>query len=82
MGSPLGPTLVNEFVNHLEEKFVDQVKTMYGVITWLRYVDDIFILINDLANMKKVLKFIKNQHKNIELSGLKLSRTLFYPSLM
>ena len=25
MGSPLGPTLANVFMNHLEEKFVDQV---------------------------------------------------------
>ena len=68
MGSPLGPTLVNEFMNHLEEKFVDQVKTMYGVITWLRYVDDIFILLNDLANMKKVLEFISNLHKYIKFT--------------
>ena len=41
---------------------------MYGVITWLRYVADIFILINDLANMKKVLEFINNLHKNIKFT--------------
>jgi hypothetical protein len=38
MGSP---------ANHLEEKFVNQVKTTYGVLIWLRYADDIFILIKD-----------------------------------
>jgi hypothetical protein len=68
IGYPLGPTLANVFMNHLEEKFVDQVKTMYGVITWFRYVDDIFILIDDLANMQKVLELIHNQHKNIKLT--------------
>ena len=52
MGSPVGPTLANIFVNHLEEKFVDQIKTTFGVKVWLRYVDDIFILIKDLANMR------------------------------
>ena len=65
MGSPLGPTLANIFMNHLEEKFVNQVKTTYGVLIWLRYVDDIFIIIKDLANMDKVLNFINNFHKNI-----------------
>jgi hypothetical protein len=68
MENPLGPTLANVFMNHLEEKFVDQVKTMNGVITWSSYVDDIFILINDLANMKKVLQFINNLHKNIKFT--------------
>jgi hypothetical protein len=68
MGSPLGPTLANIFMNHLEEKFVNQVKTTYGVLIWLRYVDDIFILIKDLANMDKVLNFINNFHKNIKFT--------------
>ena len=47
MGSPLGPTLANIFMNHLEEQFVDQIKTKFGVLVWLRYVDDICILIKD-----------------------------------
>ena len=68
MGSPLGPTLANIFVNHLEEKFVDQIKTTFGVIVWLRYVDDIFILIKDPANMDKVLGFINSLHKTIKFT--------------
>ena len=68
MGSPLGPTLANIFMNHLEEQFVDQIKTKFGVLVWLRYVDDIFILIKDLSNMEKVLDFINGLHNNIKFT--------------
>ena len=38
MGSPLGPTLANLFLTHLEQ---DWLKIKGAPVTYLRYVDDV-----------------------------------------
>ena len=58
MGSPLGPTFANFYMGHLEEKVLNNLeKPPY---TYARYVDDIFMEIDDL----KQLLDLKSQFEN------------------
>ena len=47
MGSPLGPTLANLFLAHLENLFMTQQEIFMPVL-FFRYVDDIFCVLNSL----------------------------------
>ena len=43
----------------------------YGVFLWIRFVDDVFILIDDNDNFdraKELIKILNSKHKNIEFT--------------
>jgi hypothetical protein len=65
MGSPLGPLFANAFMSDFEAKYMDQLRKM-GVKLWLRYVDDVFAIINNKDQADAILDFLRNQHVNIE----------------
>ncbi|KAL1447597.1 hypothetical protein WDU94_009868 [Cyamophila willieti] len=44
MGSPLSPILANIYMNHFENKILQESKLKNNVISWLRYVDDILVI--------------------------------------
>ena len=66
MGSPLGPTLANLFMAHLEERWVEQA---CSPVTYFRYVDDIFCIFdNDKAHHNDFLEFLNSQHPNLSFT--------------
>ena len=46
MGSPLGPTLTNAFLDYHEENWLERCPFEYRPFYYRRYVDDIFALFN------------------------------------
>lgn len=68
MGSPLAPTLANIFIHELELQYMNRLNEL-GVNNWLRYVDDIFLLIKDKKCCETILDFLNNIHPSIKFSS-------------
>ena len=56
MGSPLGPGVVDMFMIWFENLYMDIIKA-HGVVLWLRFVDDVFILIEATTLMIRQMNF-------------------------
>jgi hypothetical protein len=67
MGSPLGPLFANAFMADFENKHMDRLKTL-GVKRWLRFVDDVFAVIDNHEQTEKIRTFISSQHNNIRFT--------------
>ena len=67
MGSPLGPFFANIFMSHLESLHISKLKAL-GVISWHRYVDDVFAVVeNDTCHLN-ILDILNSIHKNIDFT--------------
>ena len=65
MGSPMGPHMANLFMTYFEQIWLSECPLEYKPKYYRRYVDDIFVLIEnieDLENFKKKIKFETSQH--------------------
>ena len=68
MGSCLGPTLANAFLCHHERKWLDECPTSFKPLFYRRYVDDCFLLFNDLNHVTLFLDYLNSKHKNIRFT--------------
>ena len=67
MGSPLGPSLANFFLGHLEKyKFFNN--TDINPKLYVRYVDDIFAVFDKNVSFQLFLDHINQQHPNIKFT--------------
>ena len=69
MGSPLGPVVADMFMIWFE-KYMDIIKA-HGVVLWLRFVDDVFILIdenNSFDKANELMRVLNSKHPNIEFT--------------
>jgi len=67
MGSPLGPSFANFFIDALENKIMSKLRRL-GVKTWLRFVDDTFVVLKGKELVDGVMSFLNEQHKNIRFT--------------
>jgi ribosomal protein L19E len=67
MGSPLGPTFADFFMDDFENEHFEDMKRL-GVILWLRYVDDTFVILRNKDDLKNLKNFLNNQHENINFT--------------
>jgi hypothetical protein len=67
MGSPLGPLFANIFMDEFEQKHINKLREL-GVVTWNRYVDDVFATINNKEQCQQILEYLNNQHPNIKFT--------------
>jgi len=67
MGSRLGPITSDIFMNDFETKHMPDLVNL-GVKTWLRYVDDIFVIIKSKDEADKILEFLNSLHKTIKFT--------------
>ena len=56
MGSPLGPTFANISISDTERKHMDNLHKL-GVNTWLRFVDDTFVTVGNIDQVKTILDY-------------------------
>ena len=68
MGNPLGPTLANSFLCFYEKKWLRECPKSYRPIYYKRYVDDIFVLFENLDKAEKFKNFLNKKHKNMSFT--------------
>ena len=75
MGSPLGPTVANFFLAHLENKIL-QTDCKNKPALYLRYVDDIFAIFRHDQGHDLFLNTLNKQHPNIRFTVEEQKETL------
>ena len=68
MGSPLGPALANAFLCHHEASWLDECPLSYAPIFFVRYVDDIFVLIRSKEHITHLADYFSSRHPNIKFT--------------
>jgi len=68
MGNPLGPTLANAFLCFYEKKWLNSCPKSYRPIYYKRYVDDIFVLFDNLDKAEKFKNYLNKKHKNMSFT--------------
>ena len=66
MGSPLGPTLANFFLAHIETKLLDSY--MCPPKFYSRFIDDCFAVFNNDSSSLNFLNLLNSQHHNIKFT--------------
>ena len=56
MGSPLGPTLANTFMCHMEEKWMSDCPSNFKPTFYRRYVDDTFLIFESVSHIPLFLE--------------------------
>ena len=77
MGSPLGPTLTNFFLGHLEEKIFAQNSSAAPKL-YLRYIDDVYAIFDDNNSCTSFISILNSQHKDIKFTVEKATKTLSF----
>ncbi|XP_037779235.1 uncharacterized protein LOC119575680 [Penaeus monodon] len=69
MGSPLGPTLVYALSFYHESEWISDYPYHFKPLLYKRYVDDIFLLFNDVSHVNMFLNYVNSKHDNISFSS-------------
>lgn len=67
MGNPTSAILMEVFMQNLEEEYVEELKTNFGVTFYARYVDDIICILEGNKN-EQILDFLNGRHRNIKFT--------------
>ena len=67
MGSPLGPSLANFFLGHIEQTKLFQNHNFYPIV-YLRYVDDILAVFEEGTTYHKFFELLNKQHPNLNFT--------------
>ena len=68
VGSPLGLTLANAFLVYHEKNWLEHCPVECRPLYYLRYVDDIFVLLNSAEHLKRFYNYLNSHHLNISLT--------------
>ena len=68
MGSPLGPSLANILMSHLEKRYLANCPSEFKPVLYRRYVDDTYCLFRDRNHINMFLEYINYQHPNINFT--------------
>ena len=68
MGSPLGPSLANIFMSHLEKRYLVNCPSEFKPVLYRRYVDDTYCLFRDRDHITMFLEYINCQHPSINFT--------------
>ena len=75
MGLPLGLTIANFFVTHLETVLIKN-KPKPSLALYLKYVDNIFAVFEDEQDCSEFLNLLNKQHSNITFTVEKSTNSL------
>jgi hypothetical protein len=69
MGSPMIPPYANIFMHMVERDIVNKFKNYYIILTYKRFIDDIFMItIRDHKSIQRIQHQLNNIHPNIKLT--------------
>ena len=80
MGSPLGPTLANVFMSHMEKRWLKDCPLEFKPILYRRFVDDSSLLFNSDQQIQQFLEYLNNKHESIKFI-VELSKNNILPFL-
>ena len=66
MGFPLGPTLTNVFMCHLENIWLENCPSHFKTIVYRRFVDDTLLLFPSKNHVERFRNYLNKQHKIIK----------------
>ena len=69
MGSPLGPSLANIFMSHLEKRYLANCPSEFKPVLYRRFVDDTYCLFRGRDHIIMFLEYINCQHPNINFTA-------------
>ena len=69
MGSPMGPHMANLFMTHFEQIWLSECPLEYKPKYYRRYVDDIFVLMENIEDLEKFKIFLNSEHPNINFTS-------------
>ena len=67
MGSPLGPTLANFFLGHVEKTLFENLDCAAPAF-YARYVDDVFCIFHSEADIEEFFQHLNRQHSNLKFT--------------
>ena len=77
MGNPLGPTMANFFMAHLEEKiFAEKSNGPVLPKLYLRYIDDVYAIFDSNQNCDEFLPILNAQHQSVKFTVEKATDSL------
>ena len=65
---PLDLFFANVFMDQFEKLHMAELRNL-GVLTWFRFVDDTFVVLNKKSDAEQVLGFLNKQHKNMRFTS-------------
>ena len=68
MGSPLGPTLANAFMCHMEREWLSDCPLEFKPLFYRRYVDDTFLIFKSPTHINLFLTYLNSRHPNIKFT--------------
>ena len=68
MGTPCGPTLANIFLCFHEKNWLDNCPIEFKPKLYKRYVDDSFLLFNNINQAENFLTYLNSKHANIKFT--------------
>ena len=68
MGTPCGPTLANIFLCFHEQNWLNNCPPEFKPKVYKRYVDDTFLLFENLNQIEEFLQYLNAQHPNIKFT--------------
>ena len=68
MGSPLGPTLANAFMCHMEREWLSKCPIDFKPLFYRRYVDDTFLIFKSSSHIELFLEYLNSRHQNIKFT--------------
>ena len=68
MGSPLGPALANAFLSHYEQIWLDECPLSFSPMFYVRYVDDVFVLLRSNDHLTRLSNYFSSKHPNIRFT--------------
>ena len=67
MSNKLGPIISDIFMNDFETKHMPELIKL-GVLYWIGFVDDNFVVIKSREQAEKILELLNSQHKTINFT--------------
>ena len=69
MGSPLGPTFANIFSCVQEIHWLEKCPPEFRSVIHKRYIDDTFLLLQNINQIEKFKYYVNHQHTNIKFTS-------------
>ena len=68
MGSCLGPSFANAFLCHHETSWLSECPVSFKPFHYRRYVDDTFLLFDNVEQVPLFLDYLNSKHNNIKFT--------------